>query len=83
MEYSYPMKGTCANLVQFELDGDQKLHKVRFHGGCNGNLKAIGRLVEGRDAGEVKDILAGNLCGNRNTSCADQLSLALQQALGA
>ncbi|MBQ3790826.1 MAG: TSCPD domain-containing protein, partial [Lachnospiraceae bacterium] len=52
-------------------------------GGCNGNLKAIGKLVEGADAGQIMELLKGNLCGNRGTSCADQLSKAIAQALEA
>ena len=50
---------------------------VSFRGGCNGNLKAIGRLVEGKDAREVADILRGNTCGLRGTSCADQFAKAI------
>ena len=50
---------------------------LSFRGGCNGNLKAIGRLVEGKDAREVADILRGNTCGLRGTSCADQFAKAI------
>nr|MCR5682096.1 TIGR03905 family TSCPD domain-containing protein [Clostridiales bacterium] len=62
---------------------DGKLSNVVFTGGCNGNLKAIGRLVEGKDAREIADLLRGNLCGFKNTSCADQLSKAIDRALEA
>ncbi len=74
-------KGTCSVQVDFDIDDTNKLHDVKFTGGCNGNLKAIGRLVEGRDAAEISDILRGNLCGNRGTSCADQFSKAIDEAL--
>ena len=60
---------------------DGKLHNVRYTGGCNGNLKAVGKLCEGKDAKEIADLLAGNTCGARPTSCADQLSKAIREAL--
>ncbi len=79
-EYTYTTSGTCSRSISFVLE-DGKLHDVRFEGGCNGNLKAIGKLVEGADAGQIMELLKGNLCGNRGTSCADQLSKAIQQAM--
>ncbi len=78
---TYSPKGVCSVQIDFDLDGDNKLHDLKFTGGCNGNLKAIGRLVEGKDASEIADILRGNLCGMRPTSCADQLSKAIDEAL--
>jgi uncharacterized protein (TIGR03905 family) len=67
--------------IDFDIDDEKKLHNVVFVGGCNGNLKAIGRLVEGKDASEIADILRGNQCGQRGTSCADQFSKAIDQAI--
>ena len=64
--------------IDFDLE-DGKLHNVQFIGGCNGNLKAIGRLVEGKDAKEVADILRGNTCGMKGTSCADQFAKAIDE----
>ncbi len=78
---TYSPKGVCSVQIDFDLDADKKLHDLKFTGGCNGNLKAIGRLVEGKDASEIADILRGNLCGMRPTSCADQLSKAIDEAL--
>ena len=78
--YTCPMRGTCAQLVDFSID-EGKLHDVRFTGGCNGNLKAIGKLGEGTDARTTADILRGNQCGRRPTSCADQLARAIDAAL--
>lgn len=72
-------KGVCAQLIEVELDGD-KVGDVNFIGGCNGNLKAISKLVKGMDVDEVIAILEGNTCGRRKTSCADQLTLALRAA---
>lgn len=78
--YTYQTKGTCSRQISFELQ-DGKVHNVAFVGGCNGNLKGISKLVEGRDAKEIIALLKGNLCGNKPTSCPDQLALALEAAL--
>lgn len=79
--YSYTPQGVCSKKIDFAID-DGKLHDVRFTGGCNGNLKAIGRLVEGADAKNIMELLDGNLCGNKGTSCADQLSRAIRETIG-
>ena len=75
---TYRTRGVCARAITVETS-DGKIDNVEFAGGCNGNLKAIGRLVKGRDVQEVIDILEGNTCGNRDTSCADQLAQALKE----
>ena len=62
------------------LDDDGNVSGVSFYGGCNGNLKAIGKLIEGKPAQEVIDILKGNDCAGRGTSCADQLARAVRAA---
>lgn len=80
MEYKYRTRGTCASEISFEVE-EGILKNVSFKGGCNGNLKAISKLVEGKNALEVADILEGNLCGFKGTSCADQLSKAIKKAL--
>lgn len=80
MKYSYKTRGTCSSLINFEIN-DGIISNVVFTGGCNGNLKAIARLVEGKNADEIADILSGNTCGGKPTSCADQLSLAIKAAL--
>ena len=74
-------KGVCSVQIDFDIDDEKKLHNVKFVGGCNGNLKAIGRLVEGKDASEIADILRGNTCGMKGTSCADQLAKAIDDAV--
>ena len=74
-------KGVCSIQIDFDIE-DGKIYNVQYIGGCNGNLKAIGRLVEGRDAKEVADILRGNTCGMKGTSCADQLAKAIDQYVG-
>ena len=79
--YEYHTKGVCAKLIQFDIE-DGKLHDVAFFGGCPGNLQAIPKLIEGADADKIASILRGNDCGGRGTSCADQLAIAIEEALG-
>lgn len=74
--FVYHTKGTCSRQIYFEVDDQNKLHNVKFIGGCNGNLQGISRLVEGKSLDEVQKLLAGVICRN-NTSCPDQLSKAI------
>ncbi len=76
----YKTKGTCSQFIDFELV-DGKVKNVIFTGGCNGNLKGIGALVEGMDAKEAITRLSGIKCGFKPTSCPDQLAKALEAAL--
>ena len=78
---TFQPRGVCSIQIDFDMDEEQKVHNVRFTGGCNGNLKAIGKLVEGREAEEIANVLRGNQCGMRGTSCADQFAKAIDQAL--
>ncbi len=77
---SYVTSGTCAKKINFEKDENGRIFNICFEGGCNGNLKAISKLCEGMNAQEISAKLAGNLCGTKNTSCADQLAKAVMQA---
>ena len=78
--YTYEPKGVCSQVITFSID-DGKVHNVKFYGGCPGNLQAISKLIEGADAKKVISILKGNDCGRKGTSCADQLAIAMEQAL--
>lgn len=80
MEYKYKTHGTCSQYILFSLE-EGKVHNVRFIDGCDGNLKSIGRLVEGWNAQDVIDKLSGVTCGWKPTSCGDQLARALKEAL--
>ncbi|MCR5250443.1 MAG: TIGR03905 family TSCPD domain-containing protein [Lachnospiraceae bacterium] len=80
-DYSYTPQGVCSVNISFSLDDEKRIHNLAFTRGCNGNLKAIGKLCEGKDAGEIAALLEGNDCAGKGTSCADQLSKALKQAL--
>ena len=81
MSHSFKMHGTCSTEVRFKLENGC-LRDVRFKDGCDGNLKAVVKLVEGRPAAEVAEILKGIRCGRKSTSCPDQLSKAILQACG-
>ena len=79
--FSYTPQRVCAQQILFELDDSNHLHNVKFVGGCPGNLLAIGKLLEGEDAQKAVNILKGNDCKGRGTSCADQLAIAVESAL--
>lgn len=81
MHRKYKTKGTCSTEISFDLE-DGRLTNVSFTGGCNGNLKAISKLVEGMEAKRVVELLKGNTCGTKATSCADQLAEAIETAMG-
>lgn len=78
MEYTYKTQGTCSREISFEVE-DGKVKNVSFFGGCNGNLKGIGSLVEGMEVDEVIKKLEGIKCGFKQTSCPDQLAKALRE----
>ena len=79
MRYEYQTEYTCSREISFDLDGD-KVSNIRFVGGCNGNLKAISKLVDGWTVDKIEQYLRGNTCGPRPTSCADQLAIAVRKA---
>ena len=81
MHYTYKTGGTCSTMIDFDII-DGKLHNIVFTNGCNGNLKAIGKLVAGQPVDRVVEMLEGNTCGPRKTSCADQMTRALREAQG-
>ena len=76
--FTYSTKGTCSRQILFDVDDQQRLHGVRFIGGCGGNLQGISRLVDGRTLDEVETLLLGIKCRN-NTSCPDQLAKAITE----
>lgn len=80
MRYVYPTEMVCSQAITFDLDGD-KVSNISFMGGCNGNLKAISKLVDGWTVEKIEQYLKGNLCGRRPTSCADQLAIGVRKAL--
>lgn len=79
MNYTYKTSGTCAAAIHFDINGDV-ITGVSFDGGCNGNLKAVSKLVDGMTVSQIEDKLKGNICGFKKTSCADQLAIAVRKA---
>lgn len=81
--FSYPNKGTCSKETHIVLNDDHTIESIEVIGGCNGNLKGIGALVEGMDVDEVISRTQGITCGMKPTSCPDQLAQALEQVKNA
>ena len=79
MKYTYRTKGTCSRSITFDIE-DGVVRNVQFEGGCNGNLKGIGAIVDGMKVEDVIDKLSGIRCGFKSTSCPDQLTQALMEA---
>lgn len=80
MKYEYKTKGVCARKISFDIDKNSKITNISFFGGCDGNLKAISKLVDGWSADKINEYLRGNTCGFKSTSCADQLAIAVASA---
>jgi uncharacterized protein (TIGR03905 family) len=74
---TFTTSGVCSEKITFDIDNDI-VKNVHFERGCPGNLVAIGKLVEGMPVSEVVKRLKGITCGNKTTSCADQLATALE-----
>ena len=81
MTYEYNTSGTCSKKIILELSEDNVIESVKFIGGCHGNLQGISSLVKGMKADEVIARLEGIKCGFKSTSCPDQLSKAVKQAM--
>jgi len=79
MYYEYKTENTCSQLISFQINGNI-ISSIAFTGGCNGNLKAISKLLEGATVEEIEGKLLGNTCGRRPTSCTDQLAIAVRKA---
>jgi uncharacterized protein (TIGR03905 family) len=78
-ELVYETQGTCAKAIRILLNDDNVIEEVRFLGGCSGNTSGISSLIKGMKAEDVINRLEGIRCGNKNTSCPDQLSKALKE----
>lgn len=79
MVYNYRTKGVCSKEMHIELNDDHTIKSVEVIGGCNGNLQGISRLVEGMKAEDAIARIRGIRCGFKDTSCPDQLSIALTE----
>lgn len=79
MKYRYQTRDVCSREILFDIEGNV-IKDIAFFGGCNGNLKAIAKLVDGWTVEDIEKKLRGNTCGGRPTSCADQLARAVREA---
>lgn len=79
-KFTFYPQGVCSMMIEIELE-DDIIKDVVFTGGCNGNLSGISKLIKGMRAEDVIGKLEGTTCGFKDTSCPDQLSKALRQAL--
>ena len=77
MTITYKTQGVCARTITFDNSEDGVITNISFEGGCNGNLKAVSKLCDGMKAEEIAAKLSGNICGMKNTSCADQFAKAV------
>ena len=75
----YKTQGTCSQWISVIADDNDVIQEVAFFGGCNGNLRGICRLVKGQKIDDVISLLNGIRCGDKPTSCPDQLCRALEQ----
>lgn len=80
MTYNYETTGVCARRIFFDVDNG-KIYNIKFDGGCPGNLKMLSKILNGWEANKIIEMCSGNICGNRNTSCADQLAKAVTKAM--
>lgn len=81
MTYTHQNRGTCARSTEVVLADDHTIEDITIIGGCNGNLKGIRQLLIGMKAEDVIARVKGTECGNKGTSCPDQIALALEEAL--
>ena len=74
--FQYRTKGTCSTQIDLEIQ-DGVITACQIHNGCRGNTQGLAKMVIGRNADEVKDLLRGIPCRG-GTSCPDQLSRAIE-----
>ena len=79
MRYEMKPVGVCSSKICFDLNGNV-VTNVEFTNGCNGNLKAISKVIDGMTVEQIEGYFIGNLCGRKNTSCADQLAKVVRKA---
>ena len=72
-------EGVCAKEISFDIE-EGKLRNLTFVGGCQGNLRAISILLEGMSVEDVIEKVKGITCGNKGTSCTDQLAKILENS---
>lgn len=81
MQLQFTPSGVCSRQIDIELNDDKTIKSVKFYGGCSGNAQGISALVKGMTATDAIERLKGIKCGFKNTSCPDQLAIALEKML--
>jgi len=76
--FKHKMTGVCSRSVMFRIE-DDAVKDIIFTGGCNGNLKALAKVLDGKKVDEIISSLEGITCGNKKTSCADQFAKVLKE----
>lgn len=79
MHHSFKTSGTCSTQIDFDKDENGIVTNIKFTGGCDGNLKAISKILDGWKASDITAKVGGNQCRNKGTSCADQLARAVME----
>ena len=78
MRYTYTPQGVCSMQMIFDIEG-QVIKEIKIIGGCPGNTVGVAHLIKGKKINEVIDLLKGIPCGNKGTSCPDQIAKALEE----
>lgn len=81
MRHSYTPEGICVSEISFDINTDGVVSDIKFENGCDGNLKIISKIFDGKKAEEIISVCEGTTCDEKSTSCADQFSIALKEAL--
>jgi uncharacterized protein (TIGR03905 family) len=79
MTYEYITEGICPSKITFDIE-NEIVHDIKFEGGCDGNLKALSKIIDGMTVSEIEDKLGGITCGRKESSCSDQLAKAVKEA---
>jgi uncharacterized protein (TIGR03905 family) len=79
MTYNYKTQGVCPREINFTLEG-QTIRDLSFVGGCDGNLKALSKMIDGKEMDDIIPMFKGHTCGARDNSCMNQLVVALEAA---
>ena len=79
--YEYYTQGVCSRQIHVEIDDEGRIVEAYFVAGCPGNTQGVCSLIKGMKPEEVISRLKGITCGNKTTSCPDQLATMLEKIL--
>lgn len=75
--YTSTCREVCSQQIAVAVK-DGVILEAAFAGGCSGNTQGIGKLVAGMKVTDAIARLEGIKCGNKGTSCPDQLARTLK-----